>query len=332
MGVIPVLLAALCLQLAVVFGTPTAPLSTLSRRVLRTELRIMPLGDSITRGSLSTNTNGYRGPLQKKLNTINWDFIGTLADGTMKDPSHQGHSGKMISDIASYSLESVGARPNLILLHAGTNDVDLQRDIENAPDRLAALVDQLLKRCPDATVLVAQIIGSKSADLQARIDRFNDAVAALINSRAKSGKHVALVDMSRILDPSKDLADNKHPNDSGYAKMAEAWFAAIEKAEEKEWFGDPLKPEVTVGVGLNNGEGGSSGNVQCDGPRWVKHENAGSIKIWEGRGQIFDGYPGSKPENVLFSDVTGAFSLPCNEPPLSSPFASLFPHAFEFYN
>jgi len=267
----------------------------------------MPLGDSITRGSLSSNTNGYRGPLQKLLNTINWDFVGSLSDGNMKDPSHQGHSGKMISDIASYVTQSIGVRPNLILLHAGTNDIDLERDVAGAPARLAALVDQLLQRCPDATVLVAQIIGAKSADLQARLDTYNAAVATLINSRARSGKQVALVDMGHLLDPSKDLADNKHPNDSGYAKMAQAWYAAIEVAEEKEWFGDPLKPEVTVGVGLNqdSDNGGSSSNPKCDGPRWIKQESIANIRTWEERGLIFAGYPGAKPENIIFADVTG---------------------------
>lgn len=300
------LLAALWLQATFVTGAAIAP-SDLSRRQLSTPLRIMPLGDSITRGSMSNNTNGYRGYLQNRLVGVSFDFIGTLADGTMKDRSHQGHSGKVISDIRDFSLGSVGARPNVILVHAGTNDVHLQRDEANAPDRLASLVDQLFKHCPDATILVAKIIAANSPPLQARIDAYNSVVETRIASRAADGKHVALVDMSRILDMNTDLADTKHPNDLGYAKMAVAWLKGIQEAESKGWIKDPVEPEVTDGVGLNDDDNDNPGNSECAGSRWRKETNVANIRIWEDKGQIFDGYKAAKPENVHFADVTGGF-------------------------
>ena len=45
-------------------------------------LRIMPLGDSITRGDKSPDTAGYRGPLWTKLLAAgyNEDYVGTATD------------------------------------------------------------------------------------------------------------------------------------------------------------------------------------------------------------------------------------------------------------
>ena len=268
----------------------------------------MPLGDSITRGSMSSNDNGYRGPLQQKLSGVDFDFIGTLLDGNMKDRSHQGHSGKVISEITAFSSASIGARPNVILLHAGTNDLDLQRDVANAPDRLAGLIDRLAKECPDATILVAKIIGANKPELQTRIDAYNSAVATDVKSRADDGKHVAIVDMSGILDYATDLADIKHPNDSGYAKMAAAWYEGIVAAHSKGWIEKPVKPEVTNGVGLNNGGGTDD---RCSGPNWVKNVNvANLVRIWEEKGKVFDGYKTATLDNVHFADVTGVFNHP----------------------
>ena len=62
-------------------------------------LRIMPLGDSITRGDKSQDTAGYRGPLWTKLLAAgyNVDYVGSATDyaGTVSgmDVNHEGHSG-----------------------------------------------------------------------------------------------------------------------------------------------------------------------------------------------------------------------------------------------
>ncbi|SPO04161.1 uncharacterized protein DNG_06844 [Cephalotrichum gorgonifer] len=216
------LLAALWLQVSLSAGIALTPPERW-RRDLSTPLRIMPLGDSITRGSLSTNLNGYRGYLQTKLDGAPFDFIGTLADGSMTDRSHEGHSGKVLNDIQT-------------------------------PDRLETLVGRLFEHCPDSTVLVAQIIGANDTELQGSIDAYNSEVAARIGSRTTSGEHVALVDMSRILDLATDFADTKHPNDLVYAKMAAAWYEGIQQADLKGWIRDPVEPEVACGVGLNDSD------------------------------------------------------------------------------
>lgn len=67
-------------------------------------LRIMPVGDSITKGSGSSHKTGYRRPLRKKLTGrgVSVDVIGTLHDGNMVDNDHQGHSGEFLMEVKEY--------------------------------------------------------------------------------------------------------------------------------------------------------------------------------------------------------------------------------------
>jgi len=100
--------------------------SLIPRANIGISLRIMPLGDSITWGNLSSIGNGYRGELAAYLDWTNLDFVGSKIGGQMADNDNEGHSGSFLADIKSYALLSVAARPNVILIHAGTNDMDLK--------------------------------------------------------------------------------------------------------------------------------------------------------------------------------------------------------------
>ena len=61
------------------------------------ELRILPLGASITAGQGSTDGNGYRLDLQNLLAGTEMQYIGSLRSGTMADNYHEGHSGFTIA-------------------------------------------------------------------------------------------------------------------------------------------------------------------------------------------------------------------------------------------
>lgn len=41
--------------------------------------------------------------------------------------------------------------------------------------------------------------------------------------------------MSSVLDLNNDLADFLHPNDSGYKKMADAWFSGLNAILGSGW-------------------------------------------------------------------------------------------------
>lgn len=57
------------------------------------ELRILPLGASITAGEGSTDGNGFRKYLQDDLAGTKMQYVGSLRSGSMAENYHEGHSG-----------------------------------------------------------------------------------------------------------------------------------------------------------------------------------------------------------------------------------------------
>lgn len=142
-------------------------------------LRIMPLGDSITKGNGSPDGNGYRETLREKLITAqegtksSTDMIGSLQNGNMTDNDHEGHSGKCLADIREYLEFSLPAKPNIVLVHAGTNNMDLEEDLDKADILIESIIDRLFEGSPGVTVLVAPVIWANDPRMQANTDIFN---------------------------------------------------------------------------------------------------------------------------------------------------------------
>jgi lysophospholipase L1-like esterase len=113
--------------------------------------------------------------------------------------------------------------PHIILLHIGTND--MVQGSAGAPERLAELVDQILADRPDALLAVATIVPLPSS--ANAVDTFNAAIRALVEELANAGEHVILVDQFTGFPGSGLENDNVHPNEQGYARMAEVWYGAI---------------------------------------------------------------------------------------------------------
>jgi hypothetical protein len=108
--------------------------------------------------------------------------------------------------------EGLEMRPNVVLVHAGTNDLHHEEKEErwrDAPRRLGRLLDNVLKICPDAVVLVAKIIQAEKTQTRANIHIFNAAVPKVVEKRAKKGFKIAVVDQS-VIEPN-ELVDGLHP-------------------------------------------------------------------------------------------------------------------------
>jgi lysophospholipase L1-like esterase len=132
--------------------------------------------------------------LQNELN-MTVDFIGSVQAGTTADNYNEGHDSATIDQIASFAPLSLSDRPNIILIHAGTNDMNLPLDPSTAPTRLGNLIDEVLGACPDALVLVAQIIPSGTGATQANIIAFNAAIPDLVIAREFAGFKITVVNM-----------------------------------------------------------------------------------------------------------------------------------------
>lgn len=233
---------------------------------LPANLKIMPLGDSITYGA-GGNDAGYRGPLYSLLNPIapGFQFVGasTVNSGSLpaSQRQHNGYSSYATLDISN-NLDGVDTTvyakyggadrnpnggywltggngtgrnavyPDVILLMVGANDnvhdASQQISLANYRTNLTTLVDKLVTLRPDARLIMADITPEPNDSTSiTTINHIADAVAAEYQAL---GKHVSTVDMYTGF-PSNGLsADNIHPNSTGYAWMADRWSGAIVSA------------------------------------------------------------------------------------------------------
>lgn len=244
----------------------------------------MGVGDSITHGkqggSINVDGNGYRRQLWWDITDNPKHFVGSQLAGNMPDPYSEGYDGAIIQDIATFINSSLSSmRPNVVLIHAGTNDMNRPIDPPNAPERLGAMIDEVVSVCPDAAVLVAEIITTNYTESAAELTQtYNAAIPGVVSARADNGKQVLLVDMSNLL-TLDELTDGIHPTDEGYGKMADAWFAGIQQAAEKGWIKEPVQ--------LSNAPRGSGCSAV---PVWNELDN---IALGEGN------------TDLIFADLDG---------------------------
>ncbi len=200
-------------------------------------VKILPLGDSITRGYYgSANNNGYRKPLYLNLinNGYNIDFVGSRIDGDFPDPNHEGYDGKTASwlnprldGLTNYWLSE--HQPDIILYHIGTNDLRFGADIETYAQDANETIEIIYDFDPDITVVLAKIILTRDNDAQNTLTgNYNLLLADIAQVWADAGYSIVVVDMESALNYTTDMADNLHPNDNGYAKMADAWYYALD--------------------------------------------------------------------------------------------------------
>ncbi|UZP45216.1 hypothetical protein NXS19_013028 [Fusarium pseudograminearum] len=238
-----------------------------------TELRILPVGDSITVGYLSDRNggdgDGYRRQLKKDISGDKVVFAGTESSGTMIDGNYAAWSGKTIQYISDHVGPSLKQRPNIILLAAGTNDMNPNHGIskegndpKGAADRLGKLIDKMVKTCPDATILVAMIINTCDEKQSPATKEFQKLVPGVVRLRHDDGKHVLAVDFTTF--KTSDLQDCIHPTNDGYRLMGDYWYSFIHQIPNS-WIKKPVGPDPSGGDGNN---GGIDKNIPA--PDWGK--------------------------------------------------------------
>jgi lysophospholipase L1-like esterase len=205
--------------------------------------KIMPFGDSITQGY---NVNGgYRAPLFHLALAANRDitFVGSAndysvptVDGKAFPKDHEGHGGFTIegnNGIAKFVATSVPSyKPNIITLMIGTNDINGNNNLADAPNRLGKLLDSIFMRDANILVVLAQIVPTRTDGTNNAVKTYNAAMPNLVSTRVAQGQHIVLVDMYGAFTKDANykqslFADNLHPNQAGYDAMADVWFAAI---------------------------------------------------------------------------------------------------------
>jgi lysophospholipase L1-like esterase len=197
------------------------------------DTRIMPLGDSITLGKNTSNLPevglryGYRRPLYFSLVEAgyNVDMVGDLNEAEnvvpVFDTDHEGHAGITDQGLAQITYSLLESNPpDIVLLYIGTNGL-----ASDAAD-VADILDEIDRFDPSIHVVLAKIINWKTYN--PLVTEFNANVEAMALARIASGDKITIVDMENALSYPDDMQDSVHPKDSGYLKMSDVWFNALD--------------------------------------------------------------------------------------------------------
>ncbi|KAI3391452.1 hypothetical protein diail_7342 [Diaporthe ilicicola] len=223
----------------------------------------MPLGASITYGFRSTDGNGYRDDLQvllEKGGSKNVEYVGSRNSGSMQENAVEGWPGLRIDQVLPKARASVPVDlPNVVLLNVGTNDCVQNWNMDNttrnsttAPEltasakntvgtRLRMMVEDVLGWSPNTTVVMSTLINNKVPATQTRVDDANAQFRAVAADLQGQGRKVVLAEMSSAAGGPNmtTMADITHPDDVGYAMMANRWYLALVEASNKGFITAP---------------------------------------------------------------------------------------------
>jgi lysophospholipase L1-like esterase len=281
-------------------------------------LRVLPFGDSITYGIQSSTGGGYRCPLYDGLVSLGFNVsdVGSLSAGPCAQPANEGHSGWTIEGLQSIENCTItGYQPNVVLLDAGTNDVNVNTpnvivaggDPTHAANALESLVTSIRNDDPGVAVIVGGLIPTPVAQTAANMNSFNQQVSTWISQQQNIGWHVEWSDNSSV--QISDLADGLHPNDNGYQKMATNWNYALSQVVLNNWVNPVNAPTGT----------GCASPPPVSGPPAPVWQAQGLIApgvqgyaqpIWSAQGEVApgvqaSGWNDSLGQRIAFADLAG---------------------------
>ena len=220
----------------------TAKIVDLAAGLVADAARVLPLGDSITLGwqanRAKANWEGYRQDLLDKAVAAGlWiDYVGAFASGpaSLLDQDHQGQSGIKAIEVAPAATSIAQAsRPDIVLLKLGTNDALRDADAGTAvPAAILAIIRDLHAEVPGVRILVSQVapvdLDSSSQwrdDADQLVQAINAQLPNVVAQAQAEGIAASFVPQQLT---AADLGDGVHPNGGGYAKIADAWFDALQ--------------------------------------------------------------------------------------------------------
>ena len=262
--------AFICLAVLQTVGIASAATTPLPQEPVviakSTDLRVMPLGDSITAGvgpnGVHLEDGGYRGTLAKQLAAAGYHvtFVGTRTDFSvgLSDPAHEGWPGYVLRAMPGDappgqlygSLVAAAIRqnhPDIILLMAGTNDLlRYERHVAgytlpSIARSMDLLLGQIFAEKPNVRVVVAPVVSSPRIDTCALAEFAGkdacgpagpETLRTVVAGYAKRGYAITFApSMANAVPRDSDhFPDGIHPSGpGGYPAIADVWFKAIEQ-------------------------------------------------------------------------------------------------------
>ncbi len=117
-------------------------------------------------------------------------------------------------------------RPDIVLIHLGTNDVFSKQSTDSTVRELGQIIDALRAANPCVAILLAQII-SAAHRANTAITALNAHIPELAAAKTTAQSPVIVVDQYTGFDAQRDTYDGVHPNALGERKIAQAWYAAL---------------------------------------------------------------------------------------------------------
>jgi lysophospholipase L1-like esterase len=194
----------------------------------------MPLGDSITQSF--SPLNSYRYYLWHLLINQRYrvDFVGSM-QGVGNGPpgnadfdmDHEGHAGWRADEIlANIQVWAAQSRPDIALLHIGTNDLCQGQTVDSTVFDIGNIVDVLRMVNPHVQILLAQLIPQASfANCGSPL--LNARLPALVTDKTTPESPITLVDQYTGFDASTMTFDGMHPNATGDSRMADRWVEKL---------------------------------------------------------------------------------------------------------
>ena len=142
------------------------------------------------------------------------------------DFGHSGISGSITDQALSNYM------PHIVLLMIGTNDINGNVDVANAPTRLENLINDITTAAPASLVVVAAIIPTNNDGTNVAVQAYNASMKDLVDTMVNNGKHVVFLDNYANFSQDSNyksvlMADGLHPNTAGYAVLAQSFYGVI---------------------------------------------------------------------------------------------------------
>ncbi|GLH97511.1 cellulose binding domain-containing protein [Phytohabitans aurantiacus] len=327
-------LAGVLVALALAVARPALSLETSAAAA---PVRIMPLGDSIT-GSPGC----WRSLLWNRLQSTGHtdiDFVGTLPPqgcAQAHDGNNEGHGGALVTTVADQN-QLVGwlsaTRPDIVLMHFGTNDVWSARSTDTILAAYSKLVDQMRASNAGMRILVAKIIPMDSArscsECAQRVINLNNAIPGWAAGKTTSASPITVVDQWTGFSTASDTYDGVHPNSAGDQKMSDRWYPALVSAlgSAPPTTTPPVTTPPVTTPPVTTGPGGCTATYRIAG-QWqgnfqgevtVRNGGASTTQSWTVRftfangqqlTQIWNGVRSQSGANVTVTNVSYNGAIP----------------------
>lgn len=192
----------------------------------------------------NTTQECWRAKLWQRLTRAglpNIDFVGSVTSSNdcgipAADRNHEGHPGALAIEYVDKNWVPgymSAARPDVVMMHLGTNDVIQRKKTEDVVKAYTKMVEQMRGVNANVHVLVAQLLpidNDRFPGANDGIIALNRAFAAWAPTVSTRRSPVVLVDQYTGFDVKKDTTDGEHPNDSGNVKISDRFFPAVAQA------------------------------------------------------------------------------------------------------